>query len=451
MTTPYRFQVVGVRKITEFNGRVLLADEMGLGKTFQFLMYAKQNPTLRPIVVVCPASLKYNWQDEAAMHVGMRAEILETRKPPKGGLGFRPQLVIINYEILQYWLPWLMSLRPQLVGIDEAHYIKSRSSIRTKAVRALCHGVPHVIAISGTPLTNEPAELWPSLNILRPDLFKGFTSFGFRYCGPRKTPWGWQFRGATRTKELHKLLSESCMVRRLKKDVLQDLPPKTRVVLSMDMDRRHEYLEARDNFVAWILKNAPKKMKKALKAQALVKMGYLKRLVADLSLKYKAEWIDNFLEESGGKIVLFAVHKKVIRFLEERYKGKCVVVDGSVKGKHRRQAFYAFKHDKSIRVFIGNIRAAGVGWNATSASTVAFIELDWVPGNHIQAEDRIHRIGQKFRSFIYYLVAHDTIEEYLCKLLQKKQETLDAVLDDGKVDMKFDLLDQLIKITTGRK
>lgn len=426
---------------------------MGLGKTLQSLLWARQNwKTCRPIIVVCPASLKWNWQREAAFHVGMASDVLEGMKPPIGRraqMFLNEQLLIINYDILSKWLPFLCNLQPQLIILDECHYIASRSAKRTKAVKILCDGVPHVIAMSGTPLTNRPSELFPTLNILRPDLFPSFFAYATRYCAPRRRPWGWEFKGASHLKELHEKLSDNLMIRRLKADVLDQLPAKSRYVVPLDFKKREEYDEAVNDFLSWLIKVAPKKVKRAMKAERLVKMGYLKRLAARLKMDAVFHWIDDFLNNSDGKIILFGVHTKILDTLEARYGHISVRVDGGVVGKRRQMMFDKFRMDKKTRIFIGNIDAAGTGWNGTIASTVAFVELSWTPGKHTQAEDRIHRIGQKNAAQCFYLIARLTIEEDLCQIIQQKQKVLSATLDGGEGD-DLDIFDQLTKNLLGK-
>ncbi len=176
MTKLYPYQKRGVLRIERFGGRVLLSDAMGLGKTIQALTWLKRFRKRRktlPAIVVCPASLKWNWEIETLKHIGVQADILEGVNPPKR---FRPQskLIILNYDILKAWLPVLKSWDPQTVVLDECHYAQNRSTQRSKAARNLCESVPYVLALSGTPLTNRPAELWSVLNLIRPNCTRIF-------------------------------------------------------------------------------------------------------------------------------------------------------------------------------------------------------------------------------------------------------------------------------------
>lgn len=441
MTKLYRYQKRGVLQLEKLGGRVLLADEMGLGKTIQALWYFKRNK-MSPVVVICPASLKYNWAREAAVHIRERAEILEGTKPPRKKVFKQNPFVIINYEILGPWLDYLIDLEPKLVILDECQYIKNRQAKRTRYVKQLCKSVPHVLALSGTPLTNRPAELWTTLNIIRPDLFKSFMAYALEYCSAQRKPWGWEFKGAKNLDELHNILITNCMVRRRKVEVLKDLPAKARHAVPVPLENRKEYDEAEEDLILWLSKYSKQKATSAARAQRLVKMGYLKRLAAQLKIKAVTDWIDTFLEETDEKLVVFAIHKNIIQQLKERYPG-CVTVTGKVTGKKRQRSVDKFQRHKGTRLFIGNLQAAGVGLTLTAASTVLFAELGWTPGEHIQGEDRIHRIGQQYKSTCYYLIGVNTIEERLSRIIQEKQAVLSATLDGGTIDEQLNIFDQL--------
>ena len=312
-------------------------------------------------------------------------------------------------------------------------YLGNPGTQRTKAIRKLCTEVPQVIALSGTPLVNRPAELWPTLNILRPDLFKSFWPFGMHFCGPRRIPFGsgWDFRGASHLDELHALLFKELVIRRRKVDVLKDLPGKQRHVVPLALTNPKEYEHAHNQFLDWLRKRDPGKVSAALRAEQLVRLGTLKQLAARLKLPFVFEWVDSFLKETDEKLVMFGIHREILGQLHRRYQKICVLIDGQVSSKDRQLAVEKFQTHANTRLFLGNIKAAGVGLNLTAASTVAFCECDWTPGAHVQGEDRAHRIGTTNQVSVYYLVAHGTIEEYLAQIIQEKQRVLSAVLDGG--------------------
>jgi len=440
------YQSEGVELISEYGGRVLLADEMGLGKTVQALVAVARNPDWQPVLVVCPASVKYHWARETLKFTGVRPRICEGQKPPdvQDFLWHLPAVVVINYDILDYWVPLLKKVKFQTVVFDECQSLQNPKAKRTKAARKLCRSVSQILGLSGTPLNNRPRELWSILNLLWPSEFPNLSSYQMSYCGPRLRPWGWDYNGSSNLKELNQRLVSLGMVRRRKADVLKSLPPKTRRMLPLDLTDREEYKQASTDFLGWMKKTHPEKEKKAKKAEQVVKVGYLIRLAARLKMKAAVEWINQFLIETDEKIILFGVHKKALDVLQRRVKGKSVRVDGGVTGKHRQAAVDQFQMDEKTRVFIGNIKAAGVGLNLTAASTVGFVELGWRPADLLQAENRPHRVGQINPVTVWYLVAGGTIEEKLCKLHQKKQTTIDSILDGEAVVDSFDLYDELI-------
>ena len=448
---PFDYQKEVVRDIEDFEGRSLVSCEMGLGKTLCALLTLKrQKIESFPAVVVCPASVKYAWEHEA-IRVGIRPTVLEGTKPEKASRKSNaPRLTILNYDILKHWLPTLIKQGTKTVIFDESQYLANRGSQRTKAAMKLGRSCRHVIALSGTPLVNRPAELWPTLHMIRPDLYPSFWQFAQRFCKPRRTPWGWDFSGASNLDILHSTLNRQCMIRRLKKDVLKDLPEKIRCVVPVEIADRKEYEKARDDFAGWLKTVQPDRVQSAMRAQQMTQIGYLLRLTAKLKLRSVVEWCNNFLEGSDEKLVVFGVHTKMIEALDRRLNGgKHVVVDGSVTGRLRKAACDQFQRDPKTRVLIGNIKAAGVGLTLTAASTVAFAELFWTPGAMTQAEDRCHRIGTTQTVWAYYLVAAGTIEERLCKAIQTKQEVIRATLDGGTMEDDLSILDQLLAELAG--
>lgn len=445
---PYPFQVEGVGFIEYKNGRVLLADEMGLGKTVQVLMWLELHPNKRIAVIVCPASLKLNWarEIEEGMTTNMNIHIAEGRDPY-----FIPNtdIIIINYDILSYWSGMLLELEPQVLITDECHYYKNNKAKRTKAVKRLAKKIPHVIAISGTPIQNRPIEIYNAVTILDPTLFPNYWNFVQRYCDAKNTGFGWDLSGASNTEELHEILINSIMIRRKKKDVLADLPDKVRSYIPFDIDNRKEYDKAGDDFIKYAKSvRGEEAAEKASNAEIITQIEYLKQIAVKGKLEEVLDWISNFLE-SGEKLVVFATHKEVITKIMDKFKKIAVKVDGSVTGRKRDQAVVDFQTLERIRLFVGNIKAAGVGLTLTAASNVAVIELPWAPGDLDQLEDRCHRIGQKDCVNVHYLLSLGTIEYELAEILDRKRKILDSVLD-GQATGEESLLTELINKTLRR-
>jgi SWI/SNF-related matrix-associated actin-dependent regulator of chromatin subfamily A-like protein 1 len=465
------FQEKGVRKAGHFGGRMLLADDMGLGKTVQILAwlcrhYWNGRQRRRPVVVVCPANAKWTWERQCAEHCGLRAEVLEGRKVPRHkGTRFisadrQSRLYVINYDILGdankkqgTWLRFLRSLRPGCVVIDECQAIKSREAKRTKAVRLLCKGVPHVFCLSGTPMLNRPVELWNTLNILRPDVFNDFWSFAQDHCQPRQTRYGWTFLGSARLDKLNDKLNRHVMIRRRKEDVLKELPPKTRSIVTVEIERRREYQEAEKDIVSWLWKQSKSKALKATAAERMVKVGYLMRLAARLKFKAINDWIAEFARNTGGhKLLVFGWQRQLLADLCEKYPNS-VLINGTTPKPERRLRCERFNADPKCGPFFGNILSGGTAWSCTSSSTVLVVELDWVPGNMLQAEDRCHGLGRGVAGVgvnVYYMIARDTIETRIVQVLNDKQENCDMALD-GKAGVSgYDIYRRLERDLIGK-
>jgi SWI/SNF-related matrix-associated actin-dependent regulator 1 of chromatin subfamily A len=413
---------------------------MGLGKTIVALWWilAKRSERL-PAIVICPAVAKYVWENEAAKHFDQEVVILEGRKATCPHSLQDADIIVINYDILDAWTDVLKALKPRAVVVDESQYIANRNANRTRRTFEVCRGVPYVLALSGTPMMNRPVDLWNTLNLLRPDVFRYFRNYATRYCGPRWAPYigasgGWEYKGATHLNELNKIMRDTLLIRYRKQDVLTDLPPKIRQIIPCALSDRAEYKRAENWFLTWLREKHPKKMRGAEKAEALVRTGELLRLSARLKLRAVTEWINDRLEIED-KLVAFAKHTKMIEALKRRCNGKSVVINGSVSHAARRKRVKQFQNDPKTKIFLGNLRAAGVSIPLTAASIMAITELDWVPSVLLQAEDREHRIGQKGHVWIYYLVAQNTIEEKLCRTLVQKQENSNQVLDGGNGEM----------------
>jgi len=440
----FPFQKIGVAFIENQSGRALIADEMGLGKTVQALAWLQLHPEKRPVVIVVPASLKLNWKREAERWMtNPKVEVLSGTSPwkPTG------EILIINYDVLPNWTPWLRVVNPAVLITDECHYYKSNKAQRTKAVKFLGKGIPHVIALSGTPVVNRPIEVYNALALIDRSLFPSPWAFAKQYCNAHQTPFGWDFGGASNTQELHDVLTKTVMIRRLKTDVLKDLPDKIHSFVPIELENQSEYTEAENNFIEYIHKTKGKAAaERASNAEQLASIEVLKQVAVRGKLAESIRWIANFLEVDG-KLVVFAVHTFVIDALMAEFNKDQVVavkIDGSVPNAARQEMVDQFQNNPKVRLFVGNIRAAGVGITLTASSNVVFLELPWTPGELVQAEDRCHRIGQKDSVNIHYLLANNTIEERIANLIDRKRRVLDSVLD-GKITETESLLSELLK------
>lgn len=462
-TKPYPFQRIDLKRIKRKYGyRAILGYEMGLGKTPVSLWARKKYARRGVAVVVCTATLKENWRREAVKHIREIATVLHSRTPHVQKL--RPKgMYIVNYDILgapakgpRTWRALLKKIKPELVIVDECQNIKDESTQKTKAVKSLCAGVPKLLFLSGTPAPNRPIELYPVVKILKPKLFESKFLFGLKYCAGHIWQGRWDFTGASNTKKLNKILTKNVLIRRRKHDVLKDLPKKIRTVVPFELRKKDyaEYIHAVEEFIEWLSKLSKGRARRAAMNERLVQHGYLKRLAASMKLRFVKQWIQEFLDGTDQKLLLFGIHRKIIRPLYEHFKKDAVFIDGKVRGSKRQAAIDRFNADPKKRLFIGNMIAAGTGWNCTSASNVAFVELDYVPANHTQAEDRCHGLGRGTGDpvNIYYLIAKDTIDENICEKLQKKDRVLASILDGKRMggltiyDIYEDSMRTLVKL-----
>ena len=454
LTTPYAYQLDGMRRIHRFDGICLVAWDPGLGKSLVSLGYGERKQK-RPITVVCPASLKWNWERECEKHFGWRAAVLSGRRPAKRGPFHDFPVTVINYDILHDWLPVLQSYGSELLVIDESQKLAGRTTRRTKATRALARGVKHRLALSGTPMLNRPADLWATLNVLRPDLFGPFFPYALDFCAAKKMPWAWDFSGVSNPQKLNRVLAENLMIRLRKEDVLKDLPPVRAVVVPVELSDHKQYELAEKDFVLWLATHKPEKMTNALRAERLTRMGYLKRLAAALKMPNVYDWADVFLESSEEKIILFGIHREgVVDATHARYKDRAEVIHGGTVGVRRQENFDRFLNDRRKRILVGNIEAAGTGLSALGVPNVAFMELAWRPTDHDQAIARVHGVGRGVagrRSVAYFFVAKGTIEEHVMDVLQYKQKAITAVIDGGEAGELEKMMDLLHRKLLGGK
>ena len=442
------FQKSCVAFIERRKGRVLISDSPGCGKTIEALAWLQLHRDLKPVIIVVPASVKLNWERE--IHKWLpeaNVEILSKKKLkiPTG------DFIIINYDILPAWWSTLKQINPQVLICDECTYIKSNKALRTKATMKLAKGIPKVITMSGTPFKNKPAEIFNAISITDPSIFPSKRNFLFQYCNPYHNGFGWDFSGHSNDNELHQRLMSTVMIRRLKKDVMKELPDKSYSFIPMELSNEKEYRGAEKDFIAFVMNQ--KGMEAAIRAsnaESLAKIEALKQLAVKGKTEKAISWIRDFLE-TEEKLVVFATHKSVIEDLMTEFGDVAVKIDGSVSMKERQKAVDDFQNNPKVRLFVGNIQAAGVGITLTAASNVAFLELPWSPSDLSQAEDRCHRMGQKDAVNVYYLLAAGTIEEKIAKLLDNKRKVVDAILDGRSTEQESLLIEIMKEYTEIKK
>jgi SWI/SNF-related matrix-associated actin-dependent regulator of chromatin subfamily A-like protein 1 len=429
------FQWAGVRYVLDAR-RAFLADEQGLGKTVEALA-ALEADGAYPAIVVCPASMKLGWQREAAHWLPHRSvALVEGRSavPPSG------DITILNYEIVAAHREALGRRRPRALVVDESHYCKNPRAKRTHAVRRLASAVAPDglrLALTGTPVLNHADELITQLRVI--GRLEDFGS-GARFSR--------QFRGPLSEERLHWHLRRSCFVRRLKSEVLPQLPAKRQVVVPIRLTNEDEYRLAERDVIAWLrsqpldLSELNARIAATLRAERLAQLGTLQRLAARGKLAAALAWIDDFLA-SGEPLVVFARHVEVQQAVLERFPDALHLL-GSDTLDAREAAIAAFQDPDGPSLIIGATRVAAQGITLTRASNVAFLELEWTPAMHDQAEDRCHRIGQHDAVTAWYLLAAETIDETMARLIQSKRAHVAAVTD-GRVLNSDGLVEAVIR------
>jgi SWI/SNF-related matrix-associated actin-dependent regulator 1 of chromatin subfamily A len=434
---------------------VLFGDEMGLGKTIQAIGVLNADASLKKVLVVCPASLRLNWKREIEKWLVRPATI---GIAVGDHLPIDADIVIVNYDIADRHKAALRAVAWDALIVDEAHYLKNEKAKRTVAILGRRPargeaGEPGIrarrkIFLTGTPIPNRPVEGWTIFSALAPETFSNFWSYAKRYCAAYNNGYGWDMTGASHLDELQEKLRATIMVRRLKKDVLAELPAKRRAVVvlpangaskAIEREReawsRHEATLARLREDVEIAKAGTDEEYEAAVARlrdaarvAFTEMSEVRHETALAKVPYVIEHLRACVEQ-GEKVVCFAHHRDVIDQICEAFGDAAVRVTGSESMEERQRAVDAFQNDPRVALFVGNIRAAGVGLTLTASSHVVFAELDWVPGNVTQAEDRCHRIGQRNMVLVEHLVLDESIDARMAQAIVEKQKVLDEALD----------------------
>ncbi len=432
------YQRAGVEEIRE-RKNVLLADEPGLGKTAQAISYCNiaQLPPHQRILIICPASLKLNWVREflkfgtpGNYHIKVMTSGKDRIRTDKSILSGNPcNVVIVNYDLLKsrFMLDQLLAWNPTIVIGDEVHYLKNAKTARTKNTAHLLNKNQKIIFISGTPMTNRPVELFPILKMISPETltpFDDYRKFAFRFCAAHNGRWGFDVSGASNQEELADRLRATCMVRRSKEDVLKQLPQKTYTVLPFEQNKQTGKIVEKEYRFTFDLDNLKKHPEKGT-------VGDLAALRHELALAKLPESIGAIedLLQSVNKVVVFAWHRDVIEGLVvglEKYKP--VILTGGMSIENKQKSVDAFQNDNEVRVFVGQIQAAGVGITLTAASHVEFVETTWVPGEIDQAVDRCHRIGQQSNVSVRFHVVEKSLDETMLVSILKKKKVINQIL-----------------------
>jgi SWI/SNF-related matrix-associated actin-dependent regulator 1 of chromatin subfamily A len=454
---PYQEQ--GIEWMLTHNINFLLGDEMGLGKSVQIATYLFYKQVF-PALIVCPASLKLNWEREINTWTKKKCLVLEGLTPyPIEGLLEEFPVVIINYDILgrknkleiEYeerrikeakknklpfkrkvihatgWVDILKQINFKNIICDECQFIGKMENARTQCVIDVCKGVKDArrIFLSGTPYTSATRQFFPVLHLIDNKTFANRWRYQMTFCDPVKTRFGWEFRGLSNGDQLHNLL-KPIMLRRLKKDVYTELPEKIKSIVAMKPDKK--LLQKYNNDEIVLLGG------KIINEQKTYQD--LKRMTYYIKINSCIQWIKDYLEVNN-KLVVFTYHRESFERLMKEFDGICVGINGDTPSNKRQAIVDKFQNDNKIEIFNGQIRAAGVGITLTAASAVAFVEFGDTATEHEQAEDRIHRIGQEAEKVIaYYLIAPGTVDEDIIENVRIGYANQKRVLD-GEVNAEF--------------
>jgi len=470
----FPFQRPAVRYSLEAK-QMRIAGDMGSGKSAMSLVTAMK-ASADQIAVVCPSSVKINWAKEVFLWTDYRPSICDSMDPGQKGVidvraedgirkvqinDYTADIVIINYDILG---PHLSRLRRgnDVAIVDEAHKIKNKDAKRSKRSKKLLRDAEYQILLTGTPVRNQPSEIYHPLLSIKQAGAHGrplgdFWDFHQSYCDPKKKDVGrkmvWDFSGSSNLDELNEALRASCYVRRDKKDILGQLPEKHQMELTVDIDNRPDYKWASNSpldFLEEMIKSgdrpdlieeakkrfdkplegalneiAKEKVENAKRAEHMVRIILLRQLAAEGKLPAVKDWTSRFLDK-GGKLVVFAVHKLVQRRLMEMFGDPAAILSEMNMGE-RQENIERFQEDESCKVMVCSLHAAkeGIDGLQNASSTALFVEYPWSPGDLKQAEARLHRAGQDAQTDIYYAVGRDTIDEYMQEMLQSKREVME--------------------------
>jgi SWI/SNF-related matrix-associated actin-dependent regulator 1 of chromatin subfamily A len=429
--------------------RAILADDMGLGKTRQTIVSLRHLTPGGRRLVVCPASVKRNWVREIS-HVSADASTLVI--DGTSAVPATAEWVIINYDILSRHIDALLRVPWAALVFDEAHYLKNHTSARSKLSRQLTERAAAatpalaVQLLTGTPLTSRPRDLFVLLQLAAHPLGRSFLSFAKRYCAAEKGEYGWKTGGASNIEELTVQL-HGVMLRRTKDDVLA-LPPKLRAWLPVEVPSG---TGARAIKKVFELLAGKESRPVASRDEALRRRGKLlaflieaRQALAIAKAPATLDFVKGAIDQ-GEKVIVFSCFDAPIGTFAKALGDMAVVVTGKTPASMRQTLVDRFQNDADVRVFIANIIAGGTGLNLTAATQVVFNDLDWVPTNHWQAEDRAYRIGQTRTVNVTYFIARDTIDDFVQAVLETKAALVNAIVEGDALapGSGGDVLDEL--------
>ncbi|KFP55596.1 DNA annealing helicase and endonuclease ZRANB3, partial [Cariama cristata] len=443
------FQEKGIIFALQRSGRCMIADEMGLGKTIQAIAISYYYKNEWPLLIVVPSSLRYPWVDEMEKWIPELSpdDISIIQNKTDTGNISTSKVTILGYGLLtsdaQTLIDALYKQNFKVVVIDESHYMKSRNATRSKILLPIVQKALRAILLTGTPALGRPEELFMQIEALFPRRFGTWTEYAKKYCNARVRFFGkrtqWDCRGASNLEELHQLLSE-IMIRRLKNDVLTQLPPKVRQRIPFDLPQAAAK-NLNTIFAEWekLMRNLNSDATESRFSEVMNLITRMYKETAIAKAGAVKDYIKMMLENDKLKFLVFAHHLSMLQACTEAViesKVRYIRIDGSVPSAERIHLVNRFQKDPDTRVAILSIQAAGQGLTFTAATHVVFAELYWDPGHIKQAEDRAHRIGQCSSVNIHFLIAKGTMDTLMWAMLNRKAKVTGSTLNGKKEKMQ---------------
>jgi len=443
---PLEHQKLAIEKLAG-SKRFILADDMGLGKTTSTIIAALETGA-KKILIVCPASLKINWQREIENYTDRSVYISEGKN-----FSIEHDFVIVNYDILKNFYDLkgkTESLITQgnfdLIILDEAHYVSNGQAARTKLVNSFSKNCERVWLLTGTPMTNRPMNYFNLLSLIESPVSQNWMAYAIRYCqgyqfmaGKRKI---WNVSGASNLEELRDRTSRQ-VLRRLKTEVL-DLPEKIITPIYLRLKSKL-YEGLMGEYYDWYNKNPDESTSLTVQFSKLMKV---RQVIAEEKVKDTIELAENILEQDK-KVIIFTNFTDTLNQIAEHFGKIAVKLDGSTSKPQRQYAVDQFQDNEKIKVFVGNVKAAGVGITLTAAEAVIINDLSFVPGDLVQAEDRAYRYGQKNSVSVYYPIFDNSIEGIIYDMVNHKKQNIGTVMGDN-IEEKGDFIGELMNKINNR-
>ncbi|XP_048454898.1 DNA annealing helicase and endonuclease ZRANB3 isoform X2 [Rhincodon typus] len=447
------FQKEGIKFGFERNGRCMIADEMGLGKTIQAIALAYLYKQEWPMLIVVPSSVKYPWIEEIEKWITeLNPDDLNLIES-KNDIGRIPtsKITIVGYGLLttdaQTLIDALHDQNFQVVIVDESHYIKSRNAARSTILVPIVQKAARAVLLTGTPALSRPEELFMQIDALYPRKFGTWTNYAKKYCNAHLRYFGkraqWDCKGASNLDELHRYLS-NIMIRRMKDEVLAQLPPKIRQQIPFDLSKEaakemNGSIEEWEKLMRELRSSSAETDNPFIQVMGLITRMYKQTAVAKAGAV--KDYIRMMLRDTKLKFLVFAYHLTMLQACTEaaiESKARYIRIDGSIPSSERIHLVHQYQNDPETQVAILSIKAAGQGLTFTAATHVVFAELFWDPGHLLQAEDRAHRIGQCSSVHIHYLIARGTLDSLMWSMLKRKtrvtSNTLNGIMQHLEVE-----------------